>query len=133
MQAAGIENMLIKDGRRISDKEVLNEIRKEVAMLSMNDDDEYAIIINLILIRRSRSLIPSCINGDDEAFKLLIMSGEFDANEIAQDGETALSCAVSANAVRMVDVLLKHGVSFYFCFIFRLILILEVKKLNAVF
>ncbi|XP_018654746.1 putative multiple ankyrin repeats single kh domain protein [Schistosoma mansoni] len=98
LQAAGIENMLIKDGRRISDTEVLNEIRKEVAVLSMNDDDG-----------RTSSLILACINGDDEAVKLLILSGECDVNEVAPDGETALTCAISSNAVRIVEMLLKHG------------------------
>ncbi|CAH8672524.1 unnamed protein product [Schistosoma rodhaini] len=90
--------MLIKDGRRISDTEVLNEIRKEVAVLSMNDDDG-----------RTSSLILACINGDDEAVKLLILSGECDVNEVAPDGETALTCAISSNAVRIVEMLLKHG------------------------
>ncbi|KAK4474487.1 hypothetical protein MN116_001637 [Schistosoma mekongi] len=98
LQAAGIENMLIKDGRRISDTEVLNEIRKEVAVLSMNDDDG-----------RTSSLILACLNGDDEAAKLLILSGECDANETASDGETALTCAISSNSVRIVELLLTHG------------------------
>ncbi|CAL8100802.1 unnamed protein product [Calicophoron daubneyi] len=98
LQAAGIENMLINDGRRISDTEVLDELRKEVAMLSRNENDEHA-----------PSLIPACINGDDEAVRALLPSGEYDVNEVAPDGETALTCAVSANALRIVEMLLKHG------------------------
>ncbi|KAF5401982.1 Ankyrin repeat domain-containing protein 17 [Paragonimus heterotremus] len=97
LQVAGIENMLINDGRRISDTEVLNEIRKEVAMLSRSEEE------------RTASLIPACINGDDEAVRSLLPTGDYDVNEIAADGETALTCAVSANALRIVEMLLKHG------------------------
>ncbi|KAA3681374.1 ankyrin repeat domain-containing protein 17 [Paragonimus westermani] len=97
LQVAGIENMLINDGRRISDTEVLNEIRKEVAMLSRSEEE------------RAASLIPACVNGDDEAVRSLLPTGDYDVNEIAPDGETALTCAVSANALRIVEMLLKHG------------------------
>ncbi|OON21775.1 ankyrin repeat protein [Opisthorchis viverrini] len=89
--------MLMNDGRRISDTEVLNEIRKEVAMLSRGETEERT------------TLIPACINGDAETVKSLLLSGEYNVNEVAPNGETALTRAVSANAIRIVELLLKHG------------------------
>ncbi|CAH8664748.1 unnamed protein product [Dicrocoelium dendriticum] len=97
LQVTGIENMVINDGRRITDADVLNEIRKEMAIRSRNEE------------LRTTSLIPACISGDDETVKALLPSGEYDVNEVAPDGETALTCAVSANALRIVEMLLKHG------------------------
>ncbi|KAK4467524.1 hypothetical protein MN116_008911 [Schistosoma mekongi] len=88
--------MLVKDGRRISDTELLNGIKKEFAVLPVNDND-------------GSSLILACLNGDDDAAKLLVLSGECDVNEVTPDGETPLTCAISSNAVRIVELLLKLG------------------------
>lgn len=68
---------------------------------------------------RRTSLIPACTNGDDEAVRALLASGDYNVDEMASDGETALTCAVSANALNIVDMLLQQGV----CSLFMLVLL----------
>ncbi|VDN40517.1 unnamed protein product, partial [Dibothriocephalus latus] len=98
LQAARIENMFLKDGRPITDPEVWNEISKEVLIPSLADEHG-----------RTISLSEACLSGDEEAVKLFLSSGECDVNEIGIDGETVLACAVSKNAVPIVELLLQRG------------------------
>nr|VZI28361.1 unnamed protein product [Spirometra erinaceieuropaei] len=98
LQAARIENMFLKDGRPITDPEVWNEISKEVLIPSIADEHG-----------RTISLSEACLSGDEEAVKLFLSSGECDVNEIGIDGETVLACAVSKNAVPIVELLLQRG------------------------
>ncbi|VEL09976.1 unnamed protein product [Protopolystoma xenopodis] len=107
LQAAGIENVLTKDGRHLSDNEVLNEISKECAILSMNREERCVYFYSHC--RRPTSLIEACTNGDEETVRALLESGDCHINELAPGGESALTCAVSANAERIVELLLKHG------------------------
>uniref|UniRef100_A0A5K3ETX1 ANK_REP_REGION domain-containing protein n=2 Tax=Mesocestoides corti TaxID=53468 RepID=A0A5K3ETX1_MESCO len=98
LQNAPIKNMLLKDGRRITDAAVWNEISKELIIPAMNDDNG-----------RTFSLIQACLKNDEETVKSFLTSAECDINDIGVDGETTLARAVAKNSVPIVELLLQRG------------------------
>ncbi|CDS37799.1 ankyrin domain repeat containing protein [Echinococcus multilocularis] len=97
LQNAPIKNMLLKDGRRITDATVWRDLNKELILPAMSDDNA-----------RTYSLIQAYLkSGDDSVRKFL--ASECDSTEVVGDGTINLSRAVSNNSVATVELLLQRG------------------------
>lgn len=84
----------------------LGEIDIDGRLLSWRDDYGYTTLMCELMIRKSFGWRQ--VERFGEMLQIVASSGEYDFNVAARDGNNLLSVAVAMDAVKIVDILLKH-------------------------